>query len=319
MKSGGLRDTWQDFGAPTKALFVGMFLSGLVLLGVSIAADVQHAGWMADHAFIPNVLAGFSSFLVGVPVALVGFATITGQREEKAATDRVEHLTEMAWSQFRNSVHAFGNRERLSLFVQLATEFASHYDRALGLFEKHRAYKETTVEKHAELQKAVAELFEEWSTVFAQIMREFGTRVDIETQWFAIIRDWNTLDQYVRIQRLERGLRWLRGDVDSSLRRVLSAGSNPYEPFSAMFEGSYTDGSDYLDASFLRAYAFTGRFDQMDQYQFADHLEQNFAYFPSQGSIWGYMDGVARSATNVGKLYTLVEQAEASDWIKVPS
>jgi hypothetical protein len=48
--------------------------------------------WLRGHSYVPNILAGFTGFLVGVPVALVVLQTVIGKREDNVETAKGDYL-----------------------------------------------------------------------------------------------------------------------------------------------------------------------------------------------------------------------------------
>jgi hypothetical protein len=125
IKRWGVVDTYLGFGVATRLIFAALFLAGAIM-GVSLWLTDLGAGfteprwlfrfnakWLSDHAYIPNILAGFTGFLIGVPVAAVVLATFTTQREEKVALDRVNRLSKSAWYTFRDAAYEFCSKERV--------------------------------------------------------------------------------------------------------------------------------------------------------------------------------------------------------------
>ncbi|GAA2400207.1 hypothetical protein [Mycolicibacterium llatzerense] len=127
----GIRRTLNDFNPSTRIVLVLSLLLGVMLLFGFTLTDVgvdltlwgwdpkphwlkqYNAGWFHTHAYVPNILAALTGFLIGAPVALIVLATFTVQREEQAALDRVNRLSQVAWYNFLDAVIAFDPRERL--------------------------------------------------------------------------------------------------------------------------------------------------------------------------------------------------------------
>jgi hypothetical protein len=101
----GLKGTFKDFKTSTQVVLVVSFVLGVVLLVCFSLTDVgvnvtfgsvdpkpdwlrrYNAEWFHGHAYIPNILAAMTGFLIGAPVAAVVLATFTSEREDKAAAD----------------------------------------------------------------------------------------------------------------------------------------------------------------------------------------------------------------------------------------
>jgi hypothetical protein len=85
-------DTYLGFGVTTRTIFAVMFVVGVVLcvslwltdLGIGFTrphwVTRYNAEWLHSHAYIPNILASLTGFLVGVPVALVALETVIAKR-----------------------------------------------------------------------------------------------------------------------------------------------------------------------------------------------------------------------------------------------
>ncbi|MGV0715901.1 hypothetical protein ABQE93_10890 [Mycolicibacterium sp. XJ662] len=71
MKPEGIFDVFRNFGLSTKILVWAMLALGVTLLLVCLAADLTRAEWIDSYSYIPNVLAGLTGLLIGVPFALV--------------------------------------------------------------------------------------------------------------------------------------------------------------------------------------------------------------------------------------------------------
>ena len=63
-------------------------------------------------------------------------------------------------------------------------------------------------------------------------LRAVGASSDLGRSWSAVLRDWQTLDQFVRLQRLERGLKphWFDRNLDSQLQHWMEAKKHPMKP-----------------------------------------------------------------------------------------
>jgi hypothetical protein len=112
MGPGGVIETFGDFRRSTKILIWVTLALGVALFAVCLTADLSGAGWLKSYAYIPNVLAGLTGFLIGVPFAAVILATFTTQREDQAALEKVNRLSDIAWQQFRDAVYEYCGESR---------------------------------------------------------------------------------------------------------------------------------------------------------------------------------------------------------------
>lgn len=237
MKLAAFLETWRDFGRGVKALFISMMVLGATVFFFGMYADLRHTDWLRSYSYLPNILAGFTGFLVGVPVALVGLSTITGQREEKAASNRVHDLTRLAWSAFRTAVVDLCSEEKINALESGGGRIQQLYDRIFATFRDHMdPYTEPSLSTNHLLSLAMSEI-PKWEKEFEDMEKEFGTNYDLRLRWFAILRDWNTLDQYVRLQRVERGLPWFERELDSYLQERMTADEYPMLDFFTIHEG----------------------------------------------------------------------------------
>jgi hypothetical protein len=128
----GIRGTFNDFQRSTRVLLVVSFVVGLLLLVGFSLTDLginltlwgwdpkptwlkrYDADWFHSHAYIPNIYAGLTGFLIGAPVALIVLATFTVQREETQVLKRVNAISIQAWNRFRDSVFELCSDQRLS-------------------------------------------------------------------------------------------------------------------------------------------------------------------------------------------------------------
>src|SRR4051812_36351925 len=80
--------TFRGFSLTTRIAF-GMMLAGGLIMGASLWLTDIGIGftqpqllthfdgeWLRRHAYIPNILAGFTGFLIGVPIAAVVLDTV---------------------------------------------------------------------------------------------------------------------------------------------------------------------------------------------------------------------------------------------------
>jgi hypothetical protein len=230
VKPAGFVETWRDFGRGTKALFLTMLLFGVAVFGFGVYADFCHTEWLKSYSYLPNILAGFTGFLIGVPVALVGLSTITTQREEKAASDRVQGLTQIAWIQYRKAVLDLCGEDRISALEDGAKRIQKNHDETISPI-RHYYDVERTEEKAKKVLAFANQQIPVWGKAFDDLETAFGSSYGLALRWFAILRDWNTLDQFVRLQRLERGLPWFERELDSYLLTRMSEDEFPMADF----------------------------------------------------------------------------------------
>ena len=262
----GFWDTFKDFKRSTRVFLVGSFVLGLLLfcgfsltdLGVNLTLGSWdpkpewlkqfNAEWFHSHAYIPNILAAITGFLVGAPIALVILATFAGQREDTEALRRVNAISLQAWNRFRDSVFELCSEERLNglkisarLVATIHLDIYGEYGAYRQLGTQEVPYKSgsimgvrqrgTTVEETDTFQRYLAANEEELMAQINEVFNRVGNDHSFQVQWAGVRTNWTTVDQYVRLQRFERNLQWFNAGVDAELSHRLSDTANPLMEF----------------------------------------------------------------------------------------
>lgn len=267
-KTGGWRQwgvvkTYRNFGRLTQTILALSLALGIFVFFVLWAADVGYQlrigtyhvptylqfdwlrpEWQHSHAYIPNILAGLTSFLIGVPIALTVLDTFTGQREETEALKRVNEMSELAWGNFLTAYRAFYTPERLNSLTNGAVEANAHHNTAFNyavsfinlmrLGHVGDVMNEKPVRTIADAHREIKECYEAFNDAVDPITVALVNRDTIETQWSAVTGAWQTLDQFIRLQRLGQRLEWFIPNdpvVDAEMRKLLSRSPNPLAEF----------------------------------------------------------------------------------------
>ena len=167
---------------------------GLMLFAVCLQADLTGAKWMETYAYIPNILAGLTGFLIGVPFALVVLATLASERDDKAAADRVNAVSQIAWNQFRDAITTLCSPQRVDVMRTCSERIQAIHDETWQGINRYGT--ELTPDEFQELIAFVQDQSSVWSDALQDMMRQVGEASDLRLQWLAAVRDWNTLDQY---------------------------------------------------------------------------------------------------------------------------
>lgn len=305
-------ETFRDFSRSTKWAISAMLLLGVAVLAFGVTADLCEAPWLKRYTYLPNIAAGFTGFLIGVPFALVVFSTLAGQREDKAASDRVQELSRIAWNQFRDAVFDLCGEQRMDAMESIAKAVKGYHDQTLKGFQNHESNAEKTSEDYGYLQDFIKQQIKAWQEPFAQMMRAVGTSQDLGMSWYALLRDWNTLDQYVRLQRLERGLPWFCRSLDSILQQKMN-GAHPMQPFFDKHEGPKPEYDWRVDSMWS---AFNSLYHYLDltEGEFLRRKLLTSKHFPSV-PVKGYTEAVEETAKNMRQLLYVVEEIDRSDWL----
>ena len=206
------------------------------------------------------------------PFAVVILTTFTIEREEKAALDRVNNLSAVAWYAFRDAVYAMCTKERMDALQEIPPKIEEFHITVLkqydnwknGLLEReqpdYRPSWLTNLKQHIE---EIEEVIRPWSDAAIRLSHIVHDSESVEVEWAAIVGTWNTLDQFVRLQRLERDLEWFQSTVDVRLRRWLSR-PNPLQDFTDV-HGTMSYGMPYAN-TMMDVIHFFGSFASNDDY-----------------------------------------------------
>jgi hypothetical protein len=227
-----LKRTWSDYRAGIRRLFIGMEILGWAILAVALTVDIHHK-W-PQWAFVPNATNSLSGFLIGVPIALVLFTTLTNERENS----QLDRLSCAAWNDFADRVRAFCSDSRIKALE----------DAELKLGELWRTVRQEILDAIGQdATKAIVHLprdaaWDEFQNRMKQWCQQLTTQYGsiripragtLEMEWLAIRRSWTVLDVSVKAQRFQADNRgWLVGDIDINLQHKLDRGGNPLTGFS---------------------------------------------------------------------------------------
>jgi hypothetical protein len=248
VKRWGVVDTYLGFTRTTRIIFAVMFAVGVVLcvslwltdlgIGFTRPSWVTRYGaeWLHSHAYIPNILAGLTGFLVGVPVAAVILATFTIQREEIAAIDRVNRLSKSAWYTFRDAVYEFCSEARITALENDAPLIDGSHDDAFRALQEYIELWRSLPFNISNADEVLAEKANAIRNHVFDTPQELANRMradpeSVSMAWAGVVGAWNILDQYVRLQRLELNLDWFQNRLDTMIRKWMSLPENPFLAF----------------------------------------------------------------------------------------
>jgi len=229
-----VKKTLNDYAAGTRRLFLCMEIAGWSALIAAAMLDLF--GSWPSWTFLPNVVNTFSGFLIGVPVALVLFTTLTNEREN----NRLERLSCGAWNDFADRVRAFCSTDRVqaledaelslgelwrTIRQEMLDAIGPDATKAIVTLPKDGAYSD--FQGHLELW------CQQMTTQFSSIEKRFPNAGTLELEWLAIRRSWTVLDVSVKTQRFAADNRgWLPETIDTSLQQKLERSGNPLSEFS---------------------------------------------------------------------------------------
>jgi hypothetical protein len=207
------------------------------------AIDLRDDKWWHGHAYIPNIWAGFTGFLIGAPVALVILAKFTTERQQNNDLARVNRMSTLAWNNFVKSFQIFYTPGRFKATTITAIEAKTAHDNAhqavvsfitfirIGRPEASPFRDPTDTRTATNFKRGIADTYQPLKDSVDPITIALEDPEGIETEWAALVGAWQTLDQFIRLQRLEQGLEWFDERADAELKKWLSRNPNPLSVF----------------------------------------------------------------------------------------
>jgi hypothetical protein len=101
-----VKKTLDDYAPGTRRLFLWSEICGWVVVSAAVTLDLL--GQWPHWTFVPNLINTFGGFLIGVPVALVLFTTLTNERENNrsAKSFHTPHDNRSSWSSSSRNIRA---------------------------------------------------------------------------------------------------------------------------------------------------------------------------------------------------------------------
>lgn len=265
----GFLRTFSDFKGSTQILLIASFLLGLLSLAGFSLTDAgfdltlwgwdpkpdwlkrYNADWFHSHAYIPNIMAGLTGFLVGAPVATVILATFTIEREDKVAKRATEQRAKAAWHSFSDAVAELCNDQRIWALTDGMEELEFIEKRAFKTANNYVVYHLHGGQRHhtlvngdsdfdvipdtaEELRRAMRRIEPHFEYAYRVVLDRVGTDEQLQLLWARAKSAWNVLDRYVRIQFVERTIDWFDGDIDNALLTDMSREGNPISGISTV-------------------------------------------------------------------------------------
>ncbi|MHA7649399.1 hypothetical protein ACX9NE_05230, partial [Mycobacterium sp. ML4] len=311
IKATGAVKTFRSFGAVGKSTLVIMFLAGWILLGFFAREDLGNSKWWHGLSYIPNIAAGFTGFLIGAPVALVLLASFTIDREDRTALDRVNRLTKLAWNEFRDSVNVLCNESRIYGVYSDAIDAYNNFREVIRTFDRYRQSGNTQDDFNVFNSELRSQL-PNWQEHLAVVNAKVKSRAEIQLEWSAILASWSTLDQYVRLQRLERNLQWFDRNTHADIRNRLSDTANPVEKFSLLHDEHAGTAYDNVSEAFKRArvWADLNKHDLDKQFLMAGSGGVGFPWYDTSR----YATEAYSAQTALRGLLDAVNKVEQTNW-----
>lgn len=239
----GIWMTFANFRFSTRVLLIASIIFGLACLCIGIIFDQMQPAWLDGRSYFSNIWASLTGFLIGAPFALVVLAAFTVEREEESARQRVNRLTLIAWEKFKNSINELCTDDRI--FVGLSTDATmmgtihnmvfDEYQRRIRLAQTYckneNHFQNVTDEEISEFQSFLQKRSEILHDHIDRALTTIGAQYQLQISWSIIRTNWNTLTQYVRLQRIERNLEWFADQDNAEFVNRLTPHDHPLTDF----------------------------------------------------------------------------------------
>jgi hypothetical protein len=324
-------DTYLGFGVTTRVIFAVMFVAGAVLcvslwltdLGIGFTRPrwmAQHgAEWLHNHAYIPNILAGFTGFLVGVPVALVALETVIAKREDNVEIVKAKRVSAAAWHDFRSAVGEFVNADRRSALLNDApTIVYPIYEEIFGRLNTYRGeepFATPTQGQYDALMDYLKAREVRFKAEIDAVTAKVGNIDALQKSWSRVLSTWSVLNTYVRSRRIELDLPWFNDDSNSTLVSALATTDNPLSDFSNVHSGFGSlepPGSMEMARNWVRSYIMWGNKDKFDR-----TLQSHRKVFGVDG-VDSYRDRATQAGLFLTALDATIKQIDEEGWPDPP-
>jgi len=332
LKNLGFVKTFTNFTRPTRIALIVMLGAGWVVFFLCRRVDLSNSTWWHRQSYMPNIWAAFTVFLIGAPVALIILDTFTGEREEKAALDRVNSLSKLAWDEYKNDVYKFCTPERMAALKDDVHAVQQIHDGMLKAVSDYTLrdgqsrfrrpddghptiFGASDEEYNALMEYAQVEIAW-WQGLLDRVHTVIPPSAALQIEWSAVLTSWSTLDQYIRLQRMERQLRWFDRDIDSELHEHMSAQSHPLKQFSNISDSDFTSSLHNMTTALDALRNFTELSKQEIDWKF--YLSEGNPSATPNEFPWlvgtGYLYAAETGFNSLHALRTLVERIEAKNW-----
>jgi hypothetical protein len=309
-----------------------MFFGGVVLcvslwltdLGIGFTRPrwVTHYGaeWLHSHAYIPNILAGLTGFLVGVPVALVALETVIAKREDNVEIVKAKRVSAAAWYDFRSAASGLTNADRRSALLNDATAIVYPiYEEIFGRLNTYRGeepFATPTQEQYDTLMDYLKAREVKFKAEIDAVTAKVGNIDALQKSWSRVLSTWSVLNTYVRSRRIELDLPWFNDDSNSTLVSALATTANPLSDFSQVHSGLGSlepPGSMDVARNWVRSYVLWGDKDKLDRM-----LQSHRKVFGVEG-VDNYRDRATQAGLFLTGLDATIKLIDEEGWPDPPA
>lgn len=318
-------ETALGFSRWTLAVLGLMFVSGVVLCVSLWLTDVgigfsqpyiitrYNGEWLRSHAYIPNILAGITGFLVGVPVALVVLQTVLGRREDNIELAKAKRVSAAAWNEFRSATLEYASSERRNALLNDAlTDVYPLYEEIFAKLSDYRGeepFVTPTQERYNELIAYLKAKQPKFKSEIDSVTKKVGNIDELQKLWSRVLSTWSVVNVYVRSRRLEFGLPWFDDDSNSLLVSALSTPESPLTDFTHVHNGFGTRPPASMDMaqSWLVSYLHWDK-DKVDR-----TLQSDNEAFGHKG-VSDYRERAQQAGLFLNGLQSVIKQIDEQGW-----
>jgi uncharacterized protein YutE (UPF0331/DUF86 family) len=314
-KRWGFVTTFGSFKLFTQTLIVVSFVVGIALLVVVWRIDLS-SQWFHGHAYIPNICAALTGFLIGAPVALVILATFQAEREQNEILVRVNRLSQLAWDNFVSSAQRFCTPERMKAVGTDAYAVDKLHKDAFHAVQSYvlaiRGGQPQNPNAQDDAIEAINKSHPPFETAVSGITHVLRNPETLSVEWSALVGAWNTLDQYVRLQRLERNLAWFDPEIDAELRKWLSRPQSPLGVFAELHGFGINQKS--TDNTMASAAMAVSVYTKLDRDALRRALQRNSSKFCDVMEVRDYLAYAKEASFFLSRLRNCVNKVISADW-----
>jgi hypothetical protein len=323
-------ETALGFSRWTLAVLGLMFVAGVVLCVSLWLTDVgigfsqpyiitrYNGEWLRGHAYVPNILAGITGFLVGVPVALVVLQTVIGRREDNVELAKAKRVSAAAWGDFRSATLEYASSERRNAllndaFTDLYPLYEEIFDR-LSDYRGEEPFVPPTQDHYDELIAYLKSKQPKFKSEIDSVTKKVGNIDELLKLWSRVLSTWSVVNVYVRSRRLEFGLPWFSDDSNSLLISALSTPESPLTDFTHVHNGFGTRPPASMDMaqSWLVSYLRWDK-DTLDR-----TLQSDNKAFGHEG-VSDYQQCAQRAGLFLDGLQSVIKQIDEQGWPDSPT
>jgi hypothetical protein len=305
----------------TRGLIFFSLLTGFGVLAVCWIIDLRDDKWWHAHSYIPNIWAGITGFLIGAPVALVVLATFTNERERNSTLERVNDMSDLAWKNLLTAFRNFCTAERLAAVSTGADEVNSEHNKAfnalytLGYIIWQAPDFESIGRTTTEVYREIQERAEHFRLAVDPVTAALGESESIEIQWAALVGAWQTLDQFIRLQRLEQRLDWFfpeEPSIDAEIKKWLAQSPNKLTEFADLH--GYSANTPFSASTMVNAANTVRIYSDNGEEELRRRLmERNDKYF-GYASVVHYITRAHAARSLLQRLDECITRIQKADW-----